>query len=117
MDMEPELALDQLQHDVSEIRHDLEQLSTFIKGNGDPTKGLLWLVADLGRLVASQALIVATNQTALKEHQRDEHYRRQSVWGRVAFGALSQAAGTAVLVLAFLIILGFLDYVRSGRIP
>ena len=62
MEQSPEQAIVQLQQEQADLRADLEELSHFVKGNGDPTKGLLWLVADQARLTA--------NLTALHEANR-----------------------------------------------
>lgn len=71
--MELEQTVAQLHADQIEIRRDLNKCLKFITGNGDPTKGLLWLAADLGRLVASQSDMLAAQRLELKDHEKKGH--------------------------------------------
>lgn len=113
--MTPEVAIGQLQEDVQQIREDLEELRRFVTGGGDPTKGLLWLAADLARMVASLTSLIDEQRkslqmyaTALQQHERlTGHERRDSSWWqRLAYDAARQVAVLVVTALLVLLVLG-----------
>jgi len=83
----PEMLLEQQQTLLVELRHDLDQLSVFIKGNGDPTKGLLWLGAALSRLVATQSITSTGMQKDLTEHLRNSHLDAETAAATAAAAA------------------------------
>lgn len=108
-EMSPELVLEQHGELLIELRTDLNQLSHFIKGNGDPTKGLLWLAADLSRLLASQATITQAYQADFLAHIKEGghvQHRQESVWGRLAYDVARQAVTLAVGALLVIFLLG-----------
>lgn len=116
MGMSPEQNISQLQEEVADIRADLEELAHFIKGNGDPTKGLLWLVADQSRLVANlsamhEASRMLVEQRA-REHLERDHYARLNVWTRLMFRGAEQIIALSVTAILFLLVLGFADWSR-----
>jgi hypothetical protein len=125
--LDPELAISHLQTQVDEISEDLKQLHIFVTGNGDPTKGLLWLASDLGRLIIAQSKLTEANrQTALEEHSmlRDtlaKHLdsrihlsRGLEAWpARLAFDTARQALSVIVAALLFLVLLGTQTWIRE----
>ncbi len=86
---EPELVVEQIQAELLDVRKDLDELTKFIKGNGDPTKGLLWLVADLSRLVAAQGTMSGEVRQAMLDHIKAGHPitadTRNGWWARFLF--------------------------------
>lgn len=114
MTMDHEQAIRQLQRDQLEIRHDLDRCVKFITGNGDPTKGLLWLAADLGRLVASQGDMAEAHRQALQAHKTEGHYQRTGLWTRLGYRAIEQAVGIGITALLALLVIGAAAYLRGG---
>lgn len=120
-EMTPEVAIGQLREDVEQIREDLEDLRKFVTGGGDPTKGLLWLAADLARMVASLTTLVDEQRKSLKQyadglarHERDGHDRRESPWWhRLAYDTARQIAAIAVTVVLLLLLLGTQTWIRT----
>lgn len=100
--MQLEMAVIQAQEDIKELRADLADVLEFIKGNGDPTKGLLWLVADVGRLAAAQAELLGAHRQELERHKAEGHYTRQGPWVRMGFDIAKSV--TVWIVIGFLAI-------------
>lgn len=120
--MTPEMAIGQIQEDVQQIRDDLDVLRAFVTGGGDPTKGLLWLAADLARMVASLTSLVDEQRKsliqyaeALSKHEGlSAHERRDSPWWqRLAYDAARQAAAIAVSAVLLLLLLGTQTWIRT----
>jgi len=104
--MELEIRVEQLQSDVIEIRQDLERHSKFILGNGDPKQGLMWVVADVSRLLATQSEMLTTQGKALEQHRIDGHYNRQPWYLRMGFDVLKSVVIWATLGIFALAVLG-----------
>lgn len=121
MSMSPEQAIAHLQEEVADIRADLEELAHFIKGNGDPTRGLLWLVADQSRLVANLTAMQEAGRLLVeqraREHLERDHYSRQNIWMRLLFRGAEQAIALAVTALLFLLVLGFTNWSHAVPVP
>lgn len=122
-EMSAEFAIVQLQSDVEVLRKDLDEeveslkeTREFITGNGDPKKGLLWLVSDLTKMVGtltqlmdkreeSFQLYVAEQKRQYGQHQLDGHdaQRGQSWnWRRLGFDVTKGAVTWALIgLLAF----------------
>src|SRR4029077_15498313 len=122
MDMQPEmtneLAIAILQEDVARSERDLGQVRDFVTGNGDPKKGLLWLCADLGKLVATMSQLMSEQQKALTDHVNQGHPRRNESpwnWNRPAFEAAKQVVGYIVLGVLILLAIGTITYIQTGR--
>lgn len=121
-DMSAELAIVQLQSDVEVLRRDLDaevaslkETREFITGNGDPKKGLLWLVSDLTKMVGTMTqlmdkrdetfqIYVADQRRQYEQHQSDGHALRSKSWNwrRLGFDVAKAAATWATIgLLAF----------------
>lgn len=141
--MDHEQAIRQLQREQLEIRQDLDRCVKYITGNGDPTKGLLWLAADQARIVANLSALHEANRVLIEKHgddlrremreQRDGffkaldttnqtirahqelgHYRRQSLGQRLAVRALEQTIGIGIVALLALLALGAGAWLKGG---
>lgn len=123
MEQSPEQVIIQVQQDLEEVKRDLEELSRFVRGNGDPSKGLLWLVADQARLIAglsamheaNRALIEQYHQEqkkAFESHEQEGHYHRQSAAQRLAFQVGSQVLGVVVSVSLLVLLWGLQTWIR-----
>ena len=111
--MDHEQAIRQLQRDQLEIRKDLDRCVVYITGNGDPTHGLLWIAADLGRLVATQAEMAVAQRQALEVHKTEGHYQRTGLWTRLGYRAIEQAVGIGITTLLALVVIGAITYLRG----
>lgn len=122
-EMSPELAIVQLQSDVEMLRKDLDEevqslkeTREFITGNGDPKKGLLWLVADLTRMVGTMTQLMDKREAAFElyraeqkmlyeKHGTDGHAQRGQPgwnWKRMSFDVVKGGATWALVgFLAF----------------
>lgn len=123
MGMVLEHEMSQLQAEVADIRADLEELAHFIKGNGDPTRGLLWLVADQSRLVANLSAMHEANRLLVeqraREHLERDHYARQNLWTRLMFRGAEQVIAIMTTVVLLLLVMGVAEWVRKAaeRVP
>lgn len=104
-----EAQVEQLQADVGAIRADLDRATKWITGNGDPTQGLLWVAADLGRLVAAATDLAGAQAAALERHRADEHGNRRGggFKERFAYDVAKQVATVLVVVFLVLLWVGF----------
>jgi hypothetical protein len=117
MNLEPEmsieLAIATAQQDIVELQEEYKQLHTMVTGNGDPTKGLVWMATLNARLLTDLSSIVEANRqavikadgdslAALQKHETAGHYARGSVWSRLGF-----EVGKSVTIW---IIIGFLAF-------
>lgn len=119
MEMQPDMglehAVEQAQEDIKELRQDLHEVEKFIRGNGDPTKGLLWLVADLGRLAGAQAELMVAHRAELERHRAEGHYSRTSPWVRLGFDVGKNVVTWAVIGFLLIFVAGV--RVQLGATP
>jgi len=107
---DPTFDLTLLQKQLAEIRQDLERVTKWVVGNGDPTEGLLWVVADLGKLMTANTEANATLAVML-----DRHIAAEKNWGeRLVFSIASQVATVTATVILGLLALGFITAVQRG---
>src|SRR4051812_8218614 len=70
-----EQRMDQIKQELDDVKDDVTDAVKFIKGNGDPTKGLLWIVADLTRLLATNTQLIDTQRQALERYRLESDQR------------------------------------------
>ena len=112
-----------LQTNYGEISEDVDKLMVWVRGNGDPTKSLLWIAAELMRITTEQGKLITTltqmqeavrlqyaadskNATdALANHvSTDGHVRRGDTWNwrRFSFDVAKPVVAWGLIgILAF----------------
>ena len=119
----PEQIMYLLQHDVQELRDDVDTLQKAVTGGLDPEKGLLWIVADLVKMVGSLTLLVDAQRQALVSVEKSfldhkGHERRETPWlHRLAYDCTKQVASILVAGALLLLLLGTQSWIRSAMIP
>lgn len=114
-----------LHQDVSELRIDLEEAVHFIKGNGDPTKGLMWVVADQARLIATITQMMEAHRLLIEKQKSEADMRyeshvltahradREDFWTKAKDAAIRQTVTGAVILTMTLLGLGIIRFVQS----
>lgn len=117
MEMTPEqsieMAIARLQEDMADTRRSLEQVQQYVTGGGDPRTGLLWLVADLGKMMVTVTSLAEEQRKAFAQHEREGHERSTPVWQRLIYDTARTTIATVVTVTMLLIALGAQTWLRS----
>lgn len=134
-EMTAEMAIVQLQSDVDVLRRDLDdeveslkETREFITGNGDPKKGLLWLVSDLTKMVGTMTQLIDTREQGFQMYVADQkkqyeqhiangHAQRGQMWNwrRLGFD-VGRSVATWVLI-GFLAFAVAHVHVSIGSVP
>lgn len=117
MEMTPTQDLSTIQVEIVEIRKDLDRAMVWLAGNGDPTKGLLWITADLGRLSTVNSEALAHVSKLVEDHLKIRHWSddRRNRWpSRLAFGVLQQVVGIGISLVLALLALGAVTAFQRG---
>lgn len=122
-EVSPDQAMYLLQQDVMDLKEDVENLQTAVTGGLEPSKGLLWIVADLVKMVASLTQLVDAQRQALTSVERSinthtqqpGHERRESPWwNRLAYDCTKQVASLVIAAILLLLLLGTQTWVRAA---
>jgi len=108
-----------VEDDIKEIRNDMLKHTRLLTGGDDPKQGLVWISADLARLVGAQSELTMLQRKDLDErfrqHEAGAHAeRRTSLAARLGYEALRQVVVGLVLAVMALLIIGILTYIRNG---
>lgn len=121
-----EARLSLLTEELEDVRKSVRMAVEFIRGNGDPTKGLLWVTADLTRLLATNTQLLEAHRQVVADHVHESEKRwakhieeahrerRSEFWEKVKDTAVKQVVTGAIITILSLLALGVITFVRNG---
>lgn len=108
MSMQPEMqhqvAHEQLQAAIHRLDRDMTDLKKHVTGGGNPEQGLLWITADLVKLVGAMQRTFDLHVAAMDQRRQEEQRRRSESswnWSRMGYDIVRYVL--SILVLAALI--------------